>query len=91
VVFLEDAVADRESEAATATGFLGGEERLEQFVAELGRHTRAGVLERRLHEGSGRRRRDRQSSRARGRIASHGIEGVQRQVDAHLGDLDLDR
>ena len=42
---LDDAAADGESESGAAAGALGGEERLEDALGDLGRHAGAAVLD----------------------------------------------
>src|SRR5215471_12565624 len=53
VLLRHDVVADGKAEAGALAGWLGGEERLEQFVPDLGRNAGAVVTHTDLHRVSG--------------------------------------
>ena len=95
VALADDAVHRREAEAGAFAELLGGEERLEQMRARLGRNADAVVDDAQAHEvaGGGRRGRlalrdgDRADLDADAAAARQRVARVQHQVQNHLLDL----
>ena len=80
-MFLNDAVADGQSQAHALAHLLGGEERVEEAAEQMLRDAGAGVLEADEHQVAALGHRGADGEPA---LALHGLPAVHQQIDEHL-------